>query len=103
MALFELTVSPEGNVGSVSLNSPEAPMPFTIHVFGAERVQAWNSATDQQRALEAGTIVQNLFLLAMRFNLTDGETASLYNRGCALQGIDDHAVEYEGGGFDTRD
>lgn len=98
--MFEAQVSTGGNTAVVVLDSPQAPMPFAVHLFGAEVIAKWNGGSDVQRILEANTIVTNLTALGIRFGLNDSDAASLYNRGCSLQGIEDHAIEYLGGGID---
>lgn len=94
--MFDLIVSETGESGLTSLNLPEAPMPFTVHVFGAENVKRWNEASDQSRMHTCRSIVLDLATISILTGKTDSETVSLYNQTLRAEGISDHVVEYEG-------
>lgn len=94
--MFDLIVSETGESGLTSLNLPEAPMPFTVHVFGAENVKRWNAASDQSRMHTCRNIVLDLATISVLTGRSDSETVSLYNQTLRVEGISDHAVEYEG-------
>lgn len=96
MSEFLLTISETGESGTVPMGFlGDTPVPFTVHIFGAERVAAWQAATDEAREVTMRGILDRLFLLVISApDLSDAEVASLYNMLCAHEGIDDHAVEF---------
>jgi hypothetical protein len=94
--MFDLTVSETGETGSTTLDLPGAPMPFAVHVFGAENVKRWNDASDASRGHTAKGIVLDLATIAALTGETDAQVVVLYNQTLAAEGIEDHAVEYIG-------
>lgn len=94
--MFTLTVSETGESGSTDLNLPGAPMPFVVHVFGAENVKRWNDANDAARAHTCKSIVLDLATISAVSDASDRETVYIYNQLLETEGIEDHAVEYIG-------
>lgn len=100
--MFEAQVSEGGNTAVVNLNVfPDAPMPFAIHLFGVEHIEKWNGSTEDSRGYTVQKVMHDVLVLATLLNLTDAQAASAYNAACAVDGIESHAIEYLGGGFDT--
>jgi hypothetical protein len=98
MSLFELAVSEDGHTGSTALDLPDAPMPFTLHIFGRETVAKWQAANEGSRSHTAIAVMTDLRTLARMSGLEwdSAEACSTFNRFCAAQGITEYAVEFNG-------
>ena len=106
MSLYLLTTTDDGETGSVSVNLPEyhdegSRLPYVFHMFGRESVEKWQSGTDGQRLATIVAVI-NRVLMAVTFAQLEGLSeedvfkagAERYNKACAAEGIEDHAVEY---------